>query len=81
MRSGNPIDAKMTSVGKNAANNEAVREVVPFFVIIVVSLKTRKILITENRNGNISVANSLVPNINIENVFNPMNTSRSGNTG
>ena len=80
IKSGKPIDANITSVGKNANNSVDKFETLSLLVIILAKLYASNMFSIENKKGNITVANSFVPNIVIEMEVSPVKPTLKGKT-
>ena len=81
IRSGNPIVAKIISVGKNVISSAEVSATFSLFVISRASLYVRIIFRSENKKGKTIVANSVLPKIIMEIDVNPIKPNLNGNTG
>jgi hypothetical protein len=81
IKSGKPIDAKTTSVGKKDIRNAAMSAIVLLPVTRSVSLYTRTMFATENIKGKNKVENSFKPKIFIESAVSAINPTLNGKIG
>jgi hypothetical protein len=81
IKSGKPIDAKTTSVGKKDIRNEAMSAIVFFPITSSVSLYTSTMFAIEIIKGKNKVENSFKPKSFIENVVNAINPTLNGKIG